>query len=619
MPGEQPMNPLSTCIACEVLQPALRSLLLFDVPFAGLQQAAQQTIEIAAQVGQKLRPIIVGSTEYDDDLWGERILPGNHGKMEAHAQIFLPPKDSDETLLLIIPDLSMLSLAVARTSIMLVGADVAHLERYGQQGVWSPRYYWLASCRQDAIGSVSPHLLDRFALRLAWKFVEQLSHQDRVRALQRNMQQEPFTPLLPLNPTSLQHLKLAAQHPPLIEITSEACELIMAYQEGEIFHQRRELALARCALALAQFSGDAQLLASHVEQAAKIMGLQQQAIHDDTDSPPDIEEPELPTPSIEGPGPLTPESAGQTSSKAQPAAFAKNIEVQMPERSEQEAIDYIMATANPYPEDIEPILREAASLQIPQQHFKGTRPDRGPIIGVEPSTTLRDLSLVSTLMRALLFQAFRAKHDEIVLDWTDLRKYRRAAEPEQLLLLLLDYTSLPLAQRQKALVPYIAQAYIDRASVTIVKVGASASGTKHPLRAEMVSARSILVPAISEAIDAPAGNATPLAHGLELALQVIQRALQHGRSSVQHITFVVVSDGRGNVPLQASHRNTITPPIAREGVDDALAKAQEVGKIKHVSSVVLSPRLRYYQVLPQRLATALHAQLVCLDDEEDKQ
>jgi magnesium chelatase subunit D len=436
------------------------------------------------------------------------------------------------------------------------------------------------------------------------------------------MQQKPLAPLPSLDPKNLQHLKVAVQYPPLIEITSEACELIIAYQEGEVFHQRRELALARCALTLAQLSGDTQLLVSHVEHAAKIMGLQQQTIHDDSNPPPDIEAPELPTPSIEGNNrPPTPGSPGPASTEAQPDVSEKNIEVQMPERSEQEAIDYVMAAANPYPEDTEPILREAASLQIPQQHFMGTRPDRGPIIGVEPSTTLRDLSLVSTLMRALLFQAFRAKHnaDEIVLDWTDLRKYRRAAEPEQLLLLLLDYTSLPLAQRQQALVPYIAQAYIDRASITIVKVGASASGTKHHLRAETVSARSILVPAISEAIDAPTGNTTPLAHGLELALQVIQRALQHGRSTVQHITFVVVSDGRGNVPLQASHRNTITPPIAREGVNDALAQALEIGKIKHVSSVVLSPTLRYYQELPQRLATALHAQLVCVDDKEGKQ
>ena len=161
------------------------------------------------------------------------------------------------------------------------------------------------------------------------------------------------------------------------------------------------------------------------------------------------------------------------------------------------------SASDPYPEDTQPVSREANSLQLPQQHFVGTRSDRGPIIGVEPTTMLRDLALVSTLMRALLFQAFRPKQDStsIVLDWTDLRKYRRAAEPERLLLVLLDYTSMPLRQRQQALIPYLRTAYIERSSITIIKVGAASDATKSELRAKYISARSSLVPAISDAID----------------------------------------------------------------------------------------------------------------------
>ena len=75
----------------------------------------------------------------------------------------------------------------------------------------------------------------------------------------------------------------------------------------------------------------------------------------------------------------------------------------------------------------------------------------------------------------------------------------------------------------------------------------------------------------------------------------MQRSLQHGRSAVQQITFVVVTDGRGNVPLKASHSNTITRPVTHEGVEDALQQAREIKQVKHVSSFVLSPRLRYYQ------------------------
>jgi magnesium chelatase subunit D len=293
------------------------------------------------------------------------------------------------------------------------------------------------------------------------------------------------------------------------------------------------------------------------------------------------------------------------------------IEAEAAEPGEQEMIDYVATALDSYPEDMQPILHEAASLQLPQRHFTGVRSDRGPIIGVEPTTSLRDLALVQTLLRALLFQAFRPKHNKtsLVLDWTDLRKYRRAAESERLLLLLLDYTCVDLSRKQQALIPFLSQAYIDRASITIIQVGVLKNEAKTELRAKLLSARSILVPAISEAIDTPSGSATPLAHGLELALEVMQRAIQHGRSTIQQITFVVLSDGRGNVPLKASHSNMIVHSITRAGVDDALKQAREIAKVKHVSSFVLSPTLRYYQELPERLAQALNAQLILLDQE----
>jgi len=63
-------------------------------------------------------------------------------------------------------------------------------------------------------------------------------------------------------------------------------------------------------------------------------------------------------------------------------------------------------------------------------------------------------------------------------------------------------------------------------------------------------------------------------------LQIMQHMLQHGRSTVQHMTFVVFSDGRGNVPLKASHKSILTRPIAREGFEDALKMAQEIGQVQ---------------------------------------
>lgn len=621
--SEQALSPLHTCISCAVLQPALRSILIFDAPFSRLEQIAQQMSTLAAEAGQRLRPLVISSAE-DDDLWGGYWLPDSHGRLELHRQAFSPPMANGEVPLIILPDLRSLSLAMARTCIMLIGASVAHLERHGQQAMWTPRYYWLASCRQDEVGSISPHLLDRFVLRLAWRSDEPISHQERVNALHRNLQQTPDA-LLPLAPQALRAIKLAVQSPPTIEIASEVCVRAISYfpvtDTDAVIHQRRELTLGRCAYALAQLAGDTRLRETHLAQAAHLMGITplDDAVIDERAITPRSEIPaEDPREQRPSPAPIP---QPRVEAPTHQTATSTMLEVATPEPDEQPAIDYVISAPNPYPEDEQPVLREAGSLQIPRHYVVGTRADRGTIIGVEPASTLRDLALVNTLMRALLFQAFRDRQDasHIVLDWSDLRKYRRAAEPTQLLLLLLDYTCLPLAQRQRALVPYLSQAYVERASITIIKVGAAVGATKSGLRAEQVSERNILVPAISEALDAASGGATPLAHGLELALQVMRQALQHGRNTVQHITFVVLSDGRGNVPLRASHSNVITPPVTREGIEDALVQAREIARMKAVTSTVLAPHLRYYLDLPQRLANALNAQLIQLADEEGEQ
>src|SRR6266487_435207 len=128
-----------------------------------------------------------------------------------------------------------------------------------------------------------------------------------------------------------------------------------------------------------------------------------------------------------------------------------------------------------------------------------------------------------------------------------------------------------------------------------------------PWRAETVSGRNILVPKIEIALEAQRGKTTPLAHGLELALEILHRALQQGRSAVQQVTFVIISDGRGNVPLEASHKKKTWAIVTREGIDDAVRVAQMIREVKRVEKIVLNPQPRYYAQLPELLAQALEA------------
>lgn len=274
-----------------------------------------------------------------------------------------------------------------------------------------------------------------------------------------------------------------------------------------------------------------------------------------------------------------------------------------------ELAESVLAPAVPYPEDQAPTLREESSLRLPFRRISRVRSDRGPILGIEASDSLRDLALVSTILHAALFRKVR-RQDKILLTRADLRRYRRGQVPEQMLLILLDYTSLHDCDWQEAILPYLSEAYVERAGITIIQVGAREAECE--LQATSVSARSILVPLIGLALEAQPGLATPLAHGLELARQSISRALQHGRSAIQHATLVVVSDGRGNVPLAASQTKTLNGKVGRQGIEDALEVARSLRNLKSVTNILLNPQPERYAHLPELLAEALGAEIIPL-------
>jgi magnesium chelatase subunit D len=256
------------------------------------------------------------------------------------------------------------------------------------------------------------------------------------------------------------------------------------------------------------------------------------------------------------------------------------------------------------------------SLRLPVARARPATAQRGPIIGVERTVTLRDLALVSTILAAAKFQPVRrAAHPEagprLLLSASDLRRYRRAPVARELLVLLLDYTCLGGCRWLEALVPYLRWAYVERAAVSVIQVGARDAGG--PLEAAQVTGQSLLAPRVLAALDAPPGDATPLAHGLDVARQTLKRALEQRRGTLRPLHFVVLSDGRGNVPLQAS-RDGRWPagPVGRGGVDDALQVAQALRGLRPVRVTFLNPQPRYYAELPLELAEALGASVVAV-------
>lgn len=585
---------------------------MFDTSPEILRLTANIMAEMLKSVTEKTVTLVtLGTWETEEDLWGSWGLNRqvNEQLLSWKLGLLAGGQEDAELRLIIIPDLTKLSLAATRACVVLMGSEVADLERHGQQSHWQPQLCWLVGCASQQLGMVSPHLLDRFALRLKAEIPGNSNKTDSIREWLNCQQSKQEFPSGILPPETVTLLQLVNKIQP--QITEVALERIVDYISTlEVYSPRREIALARLAYAHAKLEASEDIKATHVDDVAtKILGLN--LIIEAKE--------ESETPSIE---PLSNLEAEKKEEKQVDSNSVK--EDYKPEnkkgtiyqsntiKPESESfLIPILSLINPYHEDISAVEREATSLRLPPRRFRSTIVAKGTIIGVEKATTLQDIALVSTLLEAAKYQSIRSKNSgngRLKIHANDLQSYRRAPFAEQLFMVLLDYTCLEKCQWQAMLLPYLNWAYVERASVCLIQVGAA--NARDELQAEKITAQSILVPRFSEGLTAGKGKATPLAHGLDLALQTLRHSLQHGRSTVQKAVFVTVSDGRGNVPLEASRSRRVTPPVGRRGFEDALLVADGIRSLQGVKAVLLNPQPQQYPDFPQRLAEALGAAVV---------
>ena len=158
------------------------------------------------------------------------------------------------------------------------------------------------------------------------------------------------------------------------------------------------------------------------------------------------------------------------------------------------------------------------------------------------------------------------------------------------------------------LLPFLRRAYVERAGIVLVRVGAEDSANE--MRADRLATRNLLDPRLDVALDARPGRATPLAHGLFLALQALQHALRHGEGNVRRARLVVVTDGRGNVPLELDSDLNVVRTVGRVGVENALEVAASIRAITAIETFLVDPQPDIYPELVSELAQALGAELV---------
>jgi magnesium chelatase subunit D len=508
------------------------------------------------------RIVVAGSWLAEDDLWMRVRL--EDGQMRAApgllADVPAPP-------VVVVPNLAHAGLGVLRAAVTLVGADVASIERHGLSQTWQPQARWLASANPSSISGHSRHLLERFPLRITLPtegWPSQPTGPDDWAGLP-----EPRPLTTPDDSTV----------PPVAE------ELLEALAAKEFGGLRRSLAIARTARALAVLEDASEVTTGHLHRALALLGFTDQRDSAEIDR-----------------------STAELSDHIEPNSGSRSeatpTEDQIAVASAGPATPVVDATrAAQYPEEAPDSLPEATSLRNPWAGISQARWLRGQNTGVERTRSTVDIALVPTLIEAAKFRSLRPGTTGITIRREDWRRYRRGWRPHRLLTLVLDHTCRRDWDWIPAMVPYLRWAYVQRAAVCVVDLGHAEA--VNPLSAERYLVSSLRDPRVLRSLHRKPGRATPLASGIEVAAQELLRLTRRGRANVDLAWLVVATDGRGNVPLDASVRGHVEGPVGRNGVDDALAAAVAVKAMASVRTVVISPQVATYANLPFELADAL--------------
>jgi len=562
--------------------------------------------------------VTLGSAESEDDLWcrplggtGAPAASGGSWLLPGPGRLAEPPHGPPVA---IIPDLARASLAVTRAAVTLVGADAAVVDRHGQHVSWQPRTRWLAACSRADLGRLSGHLLDRFPVRVSTEnlYAARWSPQK----LRVALAEDGGANSSPLGlPSAGDNILRALGRVP--HLGDDAARVVVRAVGTAAAPARRDLALGRLARAVAALEASDEVAPAHVRRAAALVGLAvpEEAVPSagrlpDPDPLPPPQEPrgeDRPVPKglpDEGVREDRPGGPVTITGDPEPAGTLRDLPVPPG-----------LASAGLYLEDAPEALPEFGSLRQPWQRRGRQRSARGLIVGTEPTRELADLSITATVLEAARYQPLRRlpaaesgspqeAGRRIVIYGADLHRYRRQAGPDATLALVLDHTCHRHWQWTADLAPYLGWAYTRRAAVTVVELGHA--GAASDLRAEAYRAASVRDRRIIGSLSRPPGLASPLAYGLDLAIQHLRRQVRYGAAATEEAWLVVVSDGRGNVPLEASLREEAPWPVGTEGIRDALAVAAGARTLPRVRSVVIAPPgLAHYPQLPFDLAAAL--------------
>lgn len=614
------------------------NVLALDASAAQVDDLAQtMRVLLSAVHGSEAEVAVLAPYADELALWGAGPhLPVGGASGALRHSVLLGAPDREHWRILVVHDLEALETGVSRALLEVLGRELCDIQRYGQSHRVTTKLVVIAQIARAAIGRVSAHLLDRFELRLPgpWKTDDADRRVNLRQWLESGVESGPGAALAP---DLMDRVHAARERAGIPALAPDALTLALDLAGARSIGHRRALGLARLGAALARLDGDPTVGPAHLTRIAQVAGLAGSKVHQSgagTGSPIAPEETaavqsegaaSAQTESQDAPrGKSRPDSAwdragddtsgavadSATANSSLPGGAPAGTTIRAQVAAAARLEPALAPASAAFPEDDELEDRADCQLQLPFGMRRSPRNERGPIIGVRRFRPGSTLAAVPTLIAALPFQFQRRKNlrrdagdRRLILHPMDLRAWRRATLASHLLTIVLDFTALEHCAWGKALAPYVARAYVDRAPVCLVLVGAAA--TPNELKAQRVLSRNVLTPAFRQGLNGRSGRASPLAHGLRLAHETVAESLHRKRDTGRRVRLVVLSDGRGNVPLDASLRGKIDTAVARRGIEDTLHEARRIAALSGVDTVLLHPQPPLGQAITRDFALAI--------------
>ncbi|GAA0419647.1 magnesium chelatase [Actinoplanes capillaceus] len=571
-------------LRCMAIDSRIGGVLLLDLDPMLLRPLGSWLLEAAG--GSSGRLVSLGPWHTDDDLLlGLRFVGGSVQPRPG----LLAESDDPAAPVIVVPDLAHTSLAVQRAAVALIGSEIATAERHGASITWSPRARWLAAGDRADGASLSAHLLDRFPIRCDGTRLNTLLAEAEIRlaADSRGLDEVIGDLLGPVGP-------IPVRRP--VPLSAAALDRVVALgRTGP--GKRRTLTLGRMSRALALLGDRAEVSAEDVDQAADLMGIIAVTPAAAEPAPGGAPDP--------GRGRETAQALDRPAERTGPAAHPAMLTDRQVVPAPGDTLDPADLYADPkpilYPEDDPEALPSPEPLRLPPPSRIRRNGTAGAVLGSEPTRGLDDLAVVPTLLTALRFRPVR--DGRLQFRPGDLRRHRRRPEPASALILVLDHSCLRAWKADAAMAPFLRWAFRQRATVSVVEFGHADAAD--PLQATRYRVRDIADPRVAASLNREPGRASPLAHAMDLAVAEAQRLARRNRSPVDDALVLVVTDGRGNVPLHMSLGEPAGGPVGRRGVDDTIGVADGLRTIRGVRSVVLAPDVAACPDLPWAVADAM--------------